>query len=380
MSEYEQYKIRTPNKSNLSSYLFDRLTGIFFRSKRIDIKNPKKILLIRNDHIGDMAFCTSVFREIKKVYPSAKITVLADKNNRVLIEKDPHVGQIIVGDRFWSQRTLKSFFNYLKTLKQIKNEKFDIGIDLRRSRMNIFFYLYLPKVKARISYYNINGGKAFLTHPILYEKKINFVRENIELLNKALDLKIKNFHPEVITDEEDKQEVEKYLKENNLKNFIVVCPGATTEIKKWPSERFKEFMRIFNIKYPLYKIIVASGPSDSALIKELCGNNPSFIPLIGFNLRKICIILKKALAVVANDGGIRELAWMSGGKVVSLSGPLDLDIHAPLGNSKVIHHKLPCYPCDNPEKCPKPHGQWCMELITPEEVLASVEDFIKESK
>lgn len=382
MINYEDYRIRTAESrgsqlNTFLSYLFDRVTCLFIKSKPVEIKNPRKILLIRNDHIGDMAQSTHAFREIKRFFPKAELTVIADPVNKTLIEKDKNVDKIIVAERFWNKRTLKSFFDYLKVLKKIKKGNFDIGIDLRRSRLNIFFFLYLPKIKIRASYYNINGGKAFLNRPLLYEKKMHATKETIDLINKALGINSKNYELDPIaTDSEDEKDVNNFLKSNNIKKYIAVCPGATTTTKQWPKAKLMKFIRIFSEKYPSHKIIISSGSNDAKLISSLCKISKSCMPLINFNLRRLSVLFKKADAVIANDGGAREIAWVSGANVVSLSGPVDLEIHSPLKNSVVVHHKLPCYPCDWSKPCKRPLGVWCMDLITPEEVLRVVNNFI----
>ncbi|KKQ18439.1 MAG: hypothetical protein US31_C0004G0001, partial [Berkelbacteria bacterium GW2011_GWA1_36_9] len=92
-------------------------------------KNPKKILVIRNDRIGDMANSTNVFPALKENFPNAKITAIASKANRALIEKNKKIDKIITLD--FAPRTFKDIINFLKTSLKIRKEKFDIGIDLR---------------------------------------------------------------------------------------------------------------------------------------------------------------------------------------------------------------------------------------------------------
>src|SRR3989344_6272377 len=202
MVSYNQYKIRS-NFSTKFPYLLDLITTKLFFSGIRKIKNPEKILIIRNDHIGDMALATPVWRELKKCFPNSRITVLADPINKILIEKDSNVDEIIDIGLFWRKKNLKSLLNYLKILRKIRKERFDVGIDLRRSWLNIFLFLFLGKVKARVSYYNINGGKAFLTHPIFYDKKINVINENINLIEKSFNLKLENNIPKIYTSKED---------------------------------------------------------------------------------------------------------------------------------------------------------------------------------
>tara|TARA_Y100000310_G_scaffold329947_1_gene400694 strand:- start:20015 stop:21151 length:1137 start_codon:yes stop_codon:yes gene_type:complete len=371
----ESYKIREDYYSNFS-YWFDKITGLFFKSKMNKIQNPRKVLFLRNDHIGDMVYSSQVFREIKKIFPGIKVSVVASRGNRGIIEKDHYIDEIIECDLFW-RRGLKGFLDYLKVLKKIKREKFDLGFDLRRSKLNIIFFLWIPKIKSRISYYNINGGKAFLTHPIFYDKKINFYLEPVEMLEKGLNIKIENPLPEIVTDKKDEKIVKKMLKEKKLNNYVVFAPGATFNSKKWPSKNFDKLIEKFHKKYPGYKIVLSGSKGDKNLIKKLCSGREFCVPLINFDLRLMAIVFRNAGVVVANDGAGTAVSCVAGANLVSLVGPVDLELHKPIGNFEVLHHTIPCYPCDWTKDCERPCGKWCMELIEVDEVLQAVEKFMK---
>jgi len=369
--EKELYNLRRPDPNNFN-YYFDKITSRFIKSRQNEIGYPNKVLFIRNDNIGDMVQSTQAFRELKKVFPNVKISVLATKINKSIIEKDDNIDNIIEIDLFW-RRGFKGFLDYLKVLRKIRKEKFDVGIDMRKSKLNIFFFLFIPKIKNRISYYNVNGGKAFLTHPIIYPSKIRDIQEDIGIINKAFNLNITNYWPHIITDKEDENSIKEFLETNKLKKYIVISPGATAESKKWSEEKFDELIKRFHKKYLNYKIIVTGGPSDSEIIKKLCNNNPNItLPLIGFNLRKLSIILRRAEAVIAHDGGVASITWVSDGKLIQLNAGVDLDMLGPPKNSLVISHKLDCYPCNWSKPCKKPCGVWCMDLISVDEVMDAI--------
>jgi heptosyltransferase-2 len=374
MNEKEAYKLRNTGNP-IFNYYFDKVTGFFIKSEQQKIKNPRKILFIRNDHIGDMVYSTQIYREMKKLFPKIKIAVLATNSNKDIIEKDKNVDKIIVGDLFW-RRGLRGFLDYFKILREIKKENFDIAVDFRRSKLNMFFYMFLPGIKTRASYYNINGGKAFLTNPILYDKKLVNVKDNVRLVNKVFNINIKNYWPKINTDEEDEKDVKKFLRENKIKDYAVFAPGATTEAKRWPEKKFDELIDKFHKKYKKYKIVLSGANSDKQLIDRLCKNRDFCIPLINFNLRKMALVFKYSKAVVANDGCGTDISWVAGGKLVSLVGPVDRELHIPQKNTIILHHKLPCYPCDWSAECKKPYGKWCMDLITVDEVMSAINKWI----
>jgi ADP-heptose:LPS heptosyltransferase len=304
---------------------------------------------------------------------------VATASNRQIIEKDPYVDKIFEIDLFW-RRGLKGFLDYFKILKEIKKEKFDIGVDLRRSKLNILFFLWIPKIKNRIGFYNINGGKAFLTHPILYKEKANYIYENVNLINEAFEIDIKNCWPHIITDEGDEKDVRELMNKNNLKKYVVFAPGATADSKRWPEKKFDELIEKFHKKYSNYKIVLSGADSDKNLIDRLCRNRNFCVPLINFNLRKMAIVFKNAGVVVANDGCATDISWVYEGKLVSLVGPVDLELFKPLKKTKIIHHKVDCYPCFWANPCPKSKKEWCMNLITVDEVMNAINEFMKKGE
>jgi ADP-heptose:LPS heptosyltransferase len=377
MNEKELYSFREQPFSGFN-YWFDRITQFFIWGKKPKINNFKKVLFIRNDHIGDMVYSTQSFRELKKAFPNVEITVIATPSNRQIIDKDPNVDRILEVDQFW-RRGFGGFKDYYEILKILRKEKFDLGIDLRKSKLNIFFFLWVPGIKIRSSFYNLNGGKAFLTHPITYDKIMDFNIENIYLFNKLFNLDIKNYWPEIQTDEEDETDVLNMFKEKGLekKNYVVFGPGATEDTKRWPESKFNELIKIFHEKYPNHKVVLSGAGGDSELIEGLSNKRDYCVPLINFNLRKMALVFKYSNAVVANDGCGTDISWVAGGKLVTLVGPVDHRIHKPLKNGIILHHQLPCHPCDWTKPCKRPYKKWCMDMISVDEVFNAVEKQMK---
>jgi len=54
----------------------------------------RKILIIRAGGIGDVIMLIPVFREFKRLYPKAKITMLSDGNSAKILNGDPHIDVI----------------------------------------------------------------------------------------------------------------------------------------------------------------------------------------------------------------------------------------------------------------------------------------------
>src|SRR4030043_1822687 len=56
----------------------------------------RKILFLRYDRIGDMVLSTAPLKALRRVYPHARITVLASERNYEILDHNPSVDEILI--------------------------------------------------------------------------------------------------------------------------------------------------------------------------------------------------------------------------------------------------------------------------------------------
>ena len=302
--------------------------------KRIN-KNIQKILIIKNDKIGDMVLSTGIFRELKKNFPKAEITVIASKSNKQIIEKNKNIDRIIVLD--YPPKGYRGILNYFGLSKELKKEDYDVGIDLRGSVINIFFLLILAGVKYRIGFYNRYFSKFLLNYAYKKDRKNKHVTfQRIDLINKALNLNSKDYWPDIAFDEEDERQAKNFMKKNGLKKFICLVPDASLEAKQWPLKKFDELIKSLQRSHSKYKIVLLG--SDRNKMEWLKNNNADVIvPEELLDLRVTSILFKKSQLVITHDGGPMHLAWANRAKLIALMPKyLNLNYYKPLGKEITI--------------------------------------------
>ncbi|MCE1247312.1 MAG: hypothetical protein LWY06_11765 [Firmicutes bacterium] len=90
----------------------------------INMKNPK-ILITRIDHIGDTLLCTPALASIRKTYPDASITAIANKATSEVLRGNTDLNEIIIFDTKQTEdENLKTEF-----FKKIKNSNYDLIIN-----------------------------------------------------------------------------------------------------------------------------------------------------------------------------------------------------------------------------------------------------------
>ena len=275
----------------------------------------KKILIIRNDNIGDLVLSTAIFREIKKKFKDSRITLICSKINQEIIEKNPDIDEILELDK--SKYNLKTIWNYFKFYRIIKKNNFDVGIDLRGSLINVLFLLWLPKIKrrvGRIDYHPII--KVFLTHPIEINQKMHAIDENLEIVSQGLEINPENNKQEIAVDKNDIKSFEEYIKKNKILNYVCFCPVAGLENKQWPLENWAKLIENFDKKY---QILLIGTSKEKNILEKLSGLNKKCNLILNFNLRQMSLLFKKSSLVIAQDGGPMHIAWVSGARVIEIT-------------------------------------------------------------
>jgi heptosyltransferase-2 len=297
-----------------------------------------KILIIRNDYIGDLILTSCVFREIKKHNKNIKIVALVSELNKDIIKYNPYVDKIIISTPFWRKKTIKSFIEYIKVLYKIRKEKFDIGIDIKSSWLNKIFFLYFGRIKKRVAYseHPMNKNDNFLTDAIEFDASIHASQSDLNLANHILGIKSNNNFPEIFVSKKDKLKVKKYIKKINNK-FICICPDSNSDKKQWYLDNYTEIIRYLLKEYPKYDIILIGKDIKKLDYIYESVNNTKLKVYSNHNLREVFILMGLSSLVISPDGGMMHLAWASKSKLIAMIPDyLSVEHIAPRGNKRKI--------------------------------------------
>ncbi|MEA3329272.1 MAG: glycosyltransferase family 9 protein [Nanoarchaeota archaeon] len=278
-------------------------------------RKTKKILIIRNDHIGDLILSSGIFREIKKTIPNSEITVVTAPISKEIVETNPYIDEIITCN--YNPKSWGDFVEFYRAYKKIKKGKFDYGLELRGDLSNIFGLLFLSKVKYKAGHYKNKLSKILLDFPrpnnscFEHESK-----RSINMFNECFKIADIDYSPQIFLTEDDKREVNKFIKKNNLKKFICIAPETPHLGKQWPLEKFDKVIKFLNKNYPKHKIILVG--SDKYKLNWLKNKNLNLIILIRPKLRFVYGLFKKSSMVLSLDIGPMHIAWTGNCKLLGI--------------------------------------------------------------
>jgi heptosyltransferase-2 len=160
--------------------------------------------------------------------------------------------------------------------------------------------------------------------------------------------------------------------------LVGVAPGAAYgQAKQWPPDRMAAVAARVVRASPVRVVIVgATHDRDAARAIEswLRAYAPDALPRVvnltgRTSLSALIGILNRVSAFLSNDSGAMHLAAAAGRYVVAVFGPTNERATRPLGDTRVITHKVFCRPCMLRD-CPIDHR--CMKGVSVDEVYGAL--------
>jgi ADP-heptose:LPS heptosyltransferase len=328
-------------------YLCSMSLSKVMHTAQLETLQPKRILCIRQDEIGDMCYTLHVFDMLHAQYPEAEITLLCKPFAITLLNNHPAITH------------LTSNFSDLE-------RHYDIIIDLRGSWRSLWFAItHWPKLRldrATVRYQNSLTGK----HP-------HEVLTNLQVVAPLITPPLQHTNPRIYASAADRKKAADFLVDHNIGNFAVIHAGARKTLRKWNG-----YVQLATyLKQRGLDIIFTGDRSEVSEIKnlqqQLAFDTYSVAGL--FNLTELSALVSLSKLFVGNESGPLHIAAVSGAPSLGLYGPGEPHVFYPWGkHTAVIHHILECNPCDQ-ITCVHPQNT-CMQRIQLQEVVDKVESLL----
>jgi heptosyltransferase-3 len=352
-----------------------RCLFIFARSAKIP-SDPKRVLVVRLDHLGDILPATGIPQLLKEHFAGSSVSFLTSSAGAELLKHNPFVDEVLVYDAPWfarGGRSKKGGARFWKTIREIKKKKFDLALSLRGDlREN--FMVFAGGVTHRVGY-GVTGGGFFLTRPLIYREgdRAHESRRTLDILRAAgVPKEVLAAHIYFSPEEEERLRADRRTK-GLPDSWAVVQLKAGTESKDWPRAQAEEFTALCAEKLPrLPLLFIGDSPDGLEWLTDLLKKNPA-LPwknLIGkTTLRELLWLIRQSRLFVGLDSGPSHIAASFGVPTLFLySGTNVFEEWRSLEESaEFLRNPVPCSPCHLTE-CSVP-GHPCMSGIEPGRVV-----------
>jgi len=360
--------------------------------------SPRSIVIFRLDQLGDLVLTTPLFRELKRLYPGVRCTVVLRSQYKALLTTNRNVDEILPL-RELKAEWLPSRARWLVSVLwfywvELRSRQFDFAIsprwDVDESLATMLCALtnagkrvgHTSRVSPAKSRINRGFDAAFDVTlppgPLRHEVDRNLAVADV------LGAKIRSRQPEIVLTQTDRKFADELLKNHDSgRTLVALGIGGRAAGRKWPLERYAECIARLNEQRLVQPVILCSADEDgdaSALSVKLAV--PPYI-LSGVSLRTVCAVLERCELFVGNDTGTAHLAAAMNCPTVVVSrhpangdptNPNSPARFAPRGaRFRVLQPQTGKGECLASCRKPEPH---CVLQVTAEQVVDSAMDLL----
>ena len=291
-------------------YLLSSLASRLINAYGHPGRSFSKILVIKEDEIGDMVTSLHVFYHLNRQFPQASIALKCKGFNRAFFEYVPYV-QIV--DRLGDAGP------------------YDLIVDLRGDYKSLMYSLtHWPK-------YRLDRGTVRMRNKFSGGQK-NELDTNFEIIRPVLEPGTKSMANTIRTSEREEQRISWFLSDQQIGKYILLHLGAREASRRWPLERYQSIMdRLISQGF---HCLLIGGPSDSVLNQQcLSPDKPLIMDVAGkFNLLEFSVLCSKAQLFIGNESGPLHIAAANNTPLIGLYGPGVKDVFYPRSSRQRIHH------------------------------------------
>ncbi len=363
--------------------------------------NYKNILVINLMHIGDLMLATPVLRTLRANYPDARLSLLADKKLRDLVEHNQYIDECLLIDKKGKDDHFGSLWQFIAGLRR---KKFDLVINLHRneraSAIAAFsgakrivgyskpgFSLLFDKVMQNPSVaHHIGRGPFHLLPPYRYVPGWKHqVHAHLEVLQQAVGVEkiddggLEMWLPEAAEREADALWAEHFAPEDKVIAFNI---GASWRTKRWQDGYFAQCADTLIDRG--YQIAFFGGPMDCQIVEKCIAQmeNKESKNLHIFtgkvSLAVLAGLLKRCCLFLTTDSGPMHIGVAMNVPIVTMFGASPVPGFYPYdARSVLIKAPVSCHPCGIHE-CPHEGEEnlACMKQIKPAVVMKYVEELL----
>ena len=293
----------------------------------IDLTN-KKILLVRNDNVGDLICTTPSIEALRKRYPNNQIDIVANSYNFDAIYQNPFIDKIYCYTKPKHKISfidkIKAGWGKLKILLEIKKENYAVVVIFRSGySKSAELFANITNAPYRVGVKNPKGRDNFNIYG-----EADCTKHEVEFCFDCLKEFGVSYNGEETLYHIDQKLLDKYM---SYKNFILFHISSRIKENRYSKENFKKLID----EWDGYNILISAEPDDFKNAQWL-DNNTKATFIQTSSLQDLGGLIKNVKLFITLDGGAMHLAPAVGTKTISISGKTNMDKWYPWGYKNLV--------------------------------------------
>ena len=355
---------------------------------------PRRVLVIRLDLIGDLVLSMTVVRALKRTYPGAEIDLLALPSSAKIVLNDLDLCEIITYDpNVWRRpKALFSMRNWRNTrtlVRRLRSQRYDIAVSVFGNWAAIIAVLGGAKRRVGFGRESYPGfmtdsvaGRHWKTGDHLHE-----VDYCLQLARAAgVTITPADRIPRLYVSQQAQQELEPLLSREGFQEDrpLIACHVSSNngQSKRWPIPYWATLIDRL-IREQGAQVVLTGAPDDLPLIERVTSRmQERAINLAGkTSLAELAALLQRADLLITGDSGPMHIAGAVGTPLIAIHGPTDPAHSGPVAlDATILKSDIWCSPCYNAKDSAdcRFFTTQCMKNILPAQVLAIAREKLRE--
>lgn len=302
--------------TELFSPLFILFAYLCARKKVFSKINWRLILILGNDHMGDVLYQTASLGLVKKRWPNSRVYFATSELGAAILKNNPTVDEVFVYKsqiNFYFNQLFKRFFS--------NHVNFDAVFCTNPVRYwPSLAFAVLMGIPNRVSYI-FKGFSGLVTHPVKFDGYAPLPLLLRKYYEDVSDLTATNpsLKPVVFPTKADSEKAKLLFQRLNpdKKTTIALFITDRQGNSNWPLECYKELIKKIRTRFDALVLLLGS-PSEKTQLKIFQEEFSELTDLVIDELKplELACFLKKCALVITKDSGPRHLANAVGTPVV----------------------------------------------------------------
>jgi heptosyltransferase-2 len=313
--------------------------------------NPKRLLVIRLDRLGDVVLSTPVLGALRRRFPHAFIAMMVRSACREILDGHPSLNEVIAYDKEGAHCSVAATIRFARSLRRYE---FDTALVLHPSNRS-HWIPWLAGIPVRIGYRRKSAW--LLTHRLPHRKHEGDRHEAAYTLQM---LEIFGITPEgppqprIPVSAQAARRLERILAEGAVapaERLVAIHPSASCVSKRWLPERFAQVADRLIVEHGV-RICLVAGPAEAPHAQQVIRSmrQPALNLAGRLSVAELAALLQRCRLLISNDSGPVHVAAALGTPVVAIFGRNQRGLSprrwGPLGAGHIVLHKeVGCVTC-----------------------------------
>ncbi len=345
--------------------------------------DPRRALVIKLGHIGDVLVTTPVFTALKEAWPGLAITALVNQGTEAMVQNSPYVDEVIVLERDHPGRLAELAYQ-LRLLGRLRAARYDLSLELSGGDRGAFlsraaaaglrvgFAPKKPHVRAR-AFHLLADATGTQNHVVE-----TFLRQV-----RALGLEPRDTSLKLYPGPRAEEEAGALLAEHGLEpgGFALLHPTSRWMFKCWTLEGNAALIRHLGREGLPVVLTAAPAAKERDFVRGVLAQDlgrARVVDLTGrLRLPLLAALIARARVFLGVDSAPMHMAAALGTPVLALFGPSGEKMWGPWQvPAQVVTGDCPERPCGR-DGCEGSKVSRCLVELPPERVVAALERLLE---